>query len=321
MNPLIAIANELISKRGAQVVIYNKAEFRKKVESIGAKFVENVHFSEEDGQETDGNDLYEVFRLMNKFIDMTSNSFKDMIKMVEEEKPDLILYDQIFVPGRILVDYLHHKYKKNNFKKEFRPPAHLSISTTFVFNQDDIVKSQKMYKWYHIIWVSILIIINLIKQIILKFKYEITLRPSLKDLLFPQNEPVMLTVLSELQRSAHLLENVKLIGACISGESRVKSEVYESADELSQIIAKYEPVNPLPLKDYFLPNNYTSPNDKSKLVYISLGTIFNKNPLLFENIFECIHILNKDEVNKFDFIASLGDNMFKHFNEKIKKGN
>jgi UDP:flavonoid glycosyltransferase YjiC (YdhE family) len=311
MNPLLAIVNELISSGKADVTITNKAEYKSKCESIGAKFIENVHIVDAMAKETSGDNIYDAIALNFQQLDLTNNSFNWMLKLYDDEKPDFIFYDQFFYPGQYLVDYLS---VKRNDKVKFT-----AFSTMFNYEKEQFdVQIKKVMKWYELIYAMLSMFIVMSKHLLLKLKYGVHVH-NIVEAFFPTDVKTMTTVLYELQPKASLYKNVKYVGPCISTVNKNNNEIFDSTGKLKEILDRYEEVNPLPLNDYFLPNDSGVMSMKNRLVYVSFGTIFNNNPDLMIKVIQSFEILDKNKLS-VDVVVSLGKSMFEIFKQKIENG-
>ena len=129
------------------------------------------------------------------------------------------------------------------------------------------------------------------------------------DMFFVSNETRrIVSTFPGFQPRYHLLnKNIKFIGACISEKIRA----VEPDDAVSEILAKYAPVNPVEPK--------SRDNLSSALIYVSLGTVMNDNRQLYSKIFEAINLLSDNSAkipfSKMEFIISAGGKSY----ENLKK--
>jgi UDP:flavonoid glycosyltransferase YjiC (YdhE family) len=316
MNPVLAITKELVESNKAEVVISNNDSFRSKIESAGARYSKNPHLV--DLPESKGDNKFEIFRISNYLFDVASNSLDYMIQLTDSEKPDIIIVDQLFFPVRIMMDYLRKRHEASGFSKETKPPLVATVVTSIKLLGKDIEKNNLNMLWYDKLWAMVLFFIFFLRQFMLKVKYGNDIK-GIEKLFFPNDEVGMVTVLREFQPRGHMFKNCEFTGACISEDIRKDDNEVEFDGVLKEIMDKHKPVNPLKLIDSFLPDDY-KPNDR-KLIYVSLGTVFNQNQELIKKIFRSIDLLNNDENQKFDVVISLGQSMFTMFSEKVKSGN
>jgi hypothetical protein len=307
MNPMLPILSELVS-RGNEVVVYIAKDYKTKVESIGAKFVENVHIPTSDEMIKKSNDsIFGLFSLLNFFLQITRYSFDDMIKLVDNEKPDCIFSDIMFFPSYFLRDYL--KKQQNQIK-----PVILQLSTAFILNEEMLNETNKSLTLFQKIFGPFLLIPMFLQQLMLKFKYGTKIL-SIKDF-FPADKSTVVSVLGELQPKSHLLDAI-FLGSCITETVRDKTDKFKFVGMMKEIMDKFDAVNPLKLNDYFLPDDY-KPRDLN-LIYVSFGTIFNLNPNLLKKIIEAFTIL-ENENEPFYAIMALGQIVYDQLYEEVIAG-
>ncbi len=97
-NPTVALTQELIS-RGEQVIYYESSEYQSKVEATGASF-RSTDISTFISRVTGGKRFGRALSGLAPIIDK-------LAPLVQEEKPDYVMYDSMCVWGRILAEILH----------------------------------------------------------------------------------------------------------------------------------------------------------------------------------------------------------------------
>ena len=131
----------------------------------------------------------------------------------------------------------------------------------------------------------------------------------------PIDEMNICCVFHELQPKAdNMIDKIKFVGPFLAEEVRNDNITNE---KLKEIMRKYEPRNS---------NEPSIANTKSKLVYASLGTIFNNKINVFERIIDAIKTFDQ-EPNKeikssdLDVVISVGKDVYETFQHKIKNEN
>jgi UDP:flavonoid glycosyltransferase YjiC (YdhE family) len=137
MNPTIAIANELIHKHNAQVVIMNTPEFKEKIEKIGAKYIEYEFYTSWAFSKYVGSKV-SLSIMAQKLYDMAYYNMDQMIKVFKEEEPDFILYDKVALHAKAFYCYVSEQIKKG--KLDLKLPPSISLSTTVLVTQNDLEK-------------------------------------------------------------------------------------------------------------------------------------------------------------------------------------
>ncbi len=83
--------------------------------------------------------------------------------------------------------------------------------------------------------------------------------------------------------------------------------------KFEEVMNQLSPINPLQSLE-------SRPKNQAKLIYISLGTVFNNNMSIFEAIIEAIEKLGMSK-NELKVILSVGDHVYMEFQEKFKNEN
>lgn len=97
LNPMLGVASELIN-RGNKVTIYNVAEFKDKIESVGAQFKKLPL-----GTDTiDLRILHNAVNIAELSLRATELLADPLIKEIEEERPDCLVHDSLSLWGKIV---------------------------------------------------------------------------------------------------------------------------------------------------------------------------------------------------------------------------
>jgi hypothetical protein len=93
-------------------------------------------------------------------------------------------------------------------------------------------------------------------QLPIRYKYGYPIQ-SIIDIFFPKGEQTIVSVMPELQPKYHLFEDTLFIGPCLNEAARlIENKSINEEGPLKSLLESFEPINPLPLIDYFLPDNY-----------------------------------------------------------------
>ncbi|NMF07150.1 macrolide family glycosyltransferase [Clostridium beijerinckii] len=253
VNPTIGIVRELIN-RGEDVTYIAGEEFRDKIEKTGAKFIGHKNLFDLSSLITSSLNLETNEKLLNAL-----NTFKEIIEEIFklDEKFDYIIYDSSFILGEEVGRVLNI-------------PT-ISSSSIFAINEK-IIKS----------------LLDL--PISQKFKLKMEgAKPKIKEILSSHN---YVDFVNELQEKY----NIKFPSMVErSGKKGMLNIVYtskyfqpysESFDESykfigSSVIDRKESI------DFDLSNN-----EDKKVIYISLGTIFNNSIEFYECCFKAFCNMN-----------------------------
>lgn len=253
VNPTIGIVRELIN-RGEDVTYIAGEEFRDKIEKTGAKFIGHKNLFDLSSLITSSLNLETNEKLLNAL-----NTFKEIIEEIFklDEKFDYIIYDSSFVLG-------------GEVGRVLNIPT-ISSSSIFAINEK-IIKS--------------LLDLPISQEFKLKMEGA---KPKIKEILSSHN---YVDFVNELQEKY----NIKFPSMVDrSGKKGMLNIVYtskyfqpysESFDESykfigSSVIDRKESI------DFDLSNN-----EENKVIYISLGTIFNNSIEFYECCFKAFCNMN-----------------------------
>ncbi|AJG98469.1 macrolide family glycosyltransferase [Clostridium beijerinckii] len=253
VNPTIGIVRELIN-RGEDVTYIAGEEFRDKIEKTGAKFIGHKNLFDLSSLITSSLNLETNEKLLNAL-----NTFKEIIEEIFklDEKFDYIIYDSSFILGEEVGRVLNI--------------ATISSSSIFAINEK-IIKS--------------LLDLPISQEFKLKMEGA---KPKIKEILSSHN---YVDFVNELQEKY----NIKFPSMVDrSGKKGMLNIVYtskyfqpysESFDESykfigSSVIDRKESI------DFDLSNN-----EDKKVIYISLGTIFNNSIEFYECCFKAFCNMN-----------------------------
>jgi UDP:flavonoid glycosyltransferase YjiC (YdhE family) len=135
MNPALSILDELIKNHNYEAIIFCSPEFKDKIEGINAKYIEYEHYITNwfpHGYIDNSNSHKSFF----KFLFSMSKNINQMIRIVEEEKPDLIFYDKIGIHNKVFLHYM--KAQIENGSLNMKMPPTLALTSTFMFTENDL---------------------------------------------------------------------------------------------------------------------------------------------------------------------------------------
>lgn len=313
INPLAGIISELV-KNNVHVVFYSTAQFKPLVEKLGAEYREYTYYPTTLGQRKS---LSESSNSVVKFLqDLVAFSIKilpDHIRDVERDRPDLILFDKPMNQVFYLDDALRKKYARGEI--DFMPPPLVEINTMFAAKKGVYPPRDEFRKVVFRDsnkWAIFYIILAFFYQIWLNLKFGLNTWNPMKvferqgDLqivtIFPEIQPR----LSEFERSRY-----KFVGCCI--EEQVRG-VEIKDPRLKETLDLFPPDNPLSSISSRYVNN-------RRLVYVSLGTMDNKNSFIFYKAIEAIKLFQERSNHKYELkvVISLGEDVYNEMQEKISK--
>jgi len=327
LNPVAGMVNELVKKYKANVIFYGNKENKTLIESIGASFRQYSYFpaSEYMAQlaKEKNDDIIETLDALY-YNNVTTRVLPDLVSMIETEKPDLIISE----PFAVHVKYLSMYLKQKSIKM---PPC-INYFTTFPIIPNlypNKVEKEIGYKSRFSICRTLRIayysIVAYVKQLIFCRKFGLKYVNPFKVVYSTWKADLnLVSIMPELQPRQHMFDKTfKFSGAPLSEGIRNKSQSIDCNDScISNILNSFPSINPLPLEDdYFLANQPS--NNKSVLMYASLGTVFNNNFDLMFKIVSAFKILLADRYNdigtkNIQVLISCGKTVLEIFEDKMK---
>lgn len=309
LNPVTSLAHEICQSGEFKCIIYGVTEqHRHLIEKSGSEFRRYEHpmlagLTKQPIQQQQHN----IYAYVSKSIDFTRQILPSLLRDVQVDKPDLIIYDQWSLPARYLLEILktrHHKMKRNPYttsasnsnknKPIDRVPLSLIFDPSFAV-ANNVLKKMPIVKINA--WSFVLMFVIFIKQLILNWIYGLSMFTSAKAMLNTYNENLnVFAVYPQLQPNFELFDKrkFKFIGSCIAETVRSGADVI--IDDNKFVKSRLTQVLDLVVVK----------NNEFKLVYVSLGTLFYVNSFIFETIIEAIE--NFDRFNHDEFNSVEGVN-------------
>lgn len=309
VNPMSGMAHELAKTN--QVVFYGNEEHRSLIEKTGAEFRMYQHFPKSvlQPKQVQRVQFKSGLILLQRLIDVSYKEIPLLIKDIERDKPDLIIYDHFSIPVKFAL-----KVMETNFKKStsfYKPPPTVLFFTTFSTKKNVYPCKVVKHSRHQSVWSFIPFIYLIFKQIIFSMKFGIDVIDTM-NFLFEKTEDLnIVSVFPELQPNSDKFdESFKFVGCCVS-ESVRKSSIIDP--RLKEILDLFDPINPVDSIE-----STKSGNNKTKLVYVSLGTIFNINTFIIDKIIDAVNILNQSNELNLIFVISLSEEFYLVYQDKIR---
>lgn len=254
-----------------------------------------------------------IIQLVSKLLDFTDGILLDLVADIDREQPDVILFDMLSLFVSFLYKYLH---KRQQSMPEKWMPKFIEISPSFAKKMGVYPNEEeaKVYARSNDMWYNYYAFFLTLKQMKLSWKYGFDVVNPINFFQQKQIDTITLTtVFPEFQpRVDQFDESYKFIGCCVS-ESTRNFETNDS--QLEELLRMFEPINPVQ-------DIQSVRNQRHKLIYVSLGTVFNFNVFLFETIIQAIEIIENQVKSAYDVktVISVGENVYKEFEIKMKSG-
>lgn len=307
LNPILNVTSELV-KLKHRVIIFCDDIFEKIIKESGAefrpyavKFTIPLDPNQPDVDDTQGMLLF-FFRLVQV-------AFEDvgyMLDQVNDERPDLIIYDQFSFTAKYLFKLMKKNYE--NKISTLPPPKGICLYTCFAMKPSiypDQGQSKRLLVTDY--WSNSFSFDIFNEQVKLCHKYKIEAENPF-ELAYNYSTSVnIVCCFPELQpMSENFDTSFKFIGCCLSD----KTDSFQINDsQLKNILKSFEQINP---------NNQMIEYPK-KLIYVSLGTLFNYKVNIFEKILESIKFLS-ESTGSLKVLVSCGQTSLNYLNTKLKNG-
>ena len=303
LNPVVSLITELRKKHDVECIFYGNQENREQIEKTGAQFrlyanrnmCELVH----DEKTQDGSNA--ILTVFHKFIDMSYELVPQLVRDARVEKPDIIIYEACFFPANYLVEIL---------KKENRGFKEIEFYPYFAVNKTIFTRLTNMKFNFHMV---LSVITLFLRQFLFSWKFKIHIYNPLSIVMKNNNNPKLVSVFPELQPCREEFDKTyNFIGPCVSEQSR--SQSFKSDPELDSLLELFPPKG-----------DSTKPRSNDlKLIYMSLGTVFNNLPYIFEKTFEAIREYDTKgynlNSNQFRMVISLGESSYIKIKERVESG-
>lgn len=297
MNPMFAIMKELVKTKNARMIIYSNESFKKRIEDNGCEYRYMGDFSVDDVQKhVDKNDKpVKAFKgMMEKVYDLIDNNITRIVNEIEEEKPNLILHDNLAVYAKWIIKLLSKRCKQHVNTFHNMPPV-IVYFTTFVFEKnlypvDDEMKLVMNLGLFDkiVFGCSMLSAMSKIKAI--ANKYGIDAGHPMEESLYSNNDFYNICFVSpQLHPRSHKFHrNTKFIGACINDGHHLDNLENVNDADMKSFLANISPVNPK--------REFPKQNEKI-LIYFSLGSIFRSNMAFYIKVIDAIKTFNQSVTN------------------------
>lgn len=315
INLMCCLIKKLIELHNCHVILYSNQKYKSLVEKSEAEY--RTFSSSQTSEELSEN--VGILDIAELIMNAAKKIMPELIKVCEEEMPDLILCDAATSYGRYLINYLKNKHQEN--KLNFKLPKFVIVHPSFAFVEKIYPASFRQMKmaigdikirmiktYANLYW----------SQRKINRLYGLSLPNEIRKVAksFTDEDDLNICgVLEKIQPNAEkLIYKFKFIGSCISEEVR---NFNITNAKLNEILNRYPQINPIYL------SNSTNETFK-KLIYISIGSVLN-NKNIFDKIIASFKNFDQEpsETNskiKFDnleIIISVGKIVYEKFQQQI----
>jgi UDP:flavonoid glycosyltransferase YjiC (YdhE family) len=316
INPVTSIIHELTSRHHVDITFYAEDQFKPMVERTGATYKSYaMKLHKEENIKENSNPIVKMVLGVLRFSDTCLPS---LIADIERERPDLILYDLFSLHAKYLLEIFHQRY--NNKLTDYVPPQAVMVSQFFGVKQGIFPNKDglEFTRNYDDIWYWFYVVQLIAEQLRLSWKYGLRIVNPYTFLFENGYEKFkIVTVFPEFQPKLELFDDsYKFVGNGLSESVRTVETIKDL--KLKQVLDLFQPNNPINSIE-------EKPQENLRLIYVSLGTIFNDNLFVFETIINAIKLFKaRDQAIKFEdlwVVMSLGNSVYKKFQVKISEEN
>ena len=309
-NPMSCILHEIVQSKQARVICYGMEPIRTLIEKTGAEYREFKYSGMQKQMAKLKLRQLKNMDIFNRMLGIVDENSVNMANMIEEEKPDLVFFDELAVYAKFAMMILR---KRHGNDKHFKMPLAATLKTELpkqegvypnkiesAFDSDEL----KTLRFK----IDYMLVNARLSRMCIRHGFKAL---SLFKLAWYTDEDLNISpVIPELQPRSHLFDKThKFVGICLKQEVRSLTDL---DPKMQDILDKFEPINPIKLE------NLESVKQKERmLIYVSLGTGFNFQVQIFTCIIESLKLVKRfDQMN---VVISIGPALYEIFREKIEK--
>lgn len=311
VNPMCGLLNELCKRNDLEIIVFNDDEYRELIEKTGARFRRYSHptfrlFVKTLSKNVENN----IEDMMDYSITLAHNLLPQLIEEIQKDQPDLIIYDNLFLPAKYLMEILKQHYLQNKLSKM---PKSVMFAPNFPMTFD-ILDSLPKKSFLNVSFLLMIVRIWL-RNIFLCWKYGIKAY-RVEEMFVRKDEQLNLVgVIPQLDYNRDKMDTTyKYVGPMIAYQTRNEAEKLD--DKLKLILNEFETSEDR--------KNDQDDSNSLKLIYVSLGSVLYTYINVFDKIIESIREFNSKSSrtmnsSRFRIVISVGQSL-KEFNERIANG-
>lgn len=307
INPILGLVHELCKQPNIECIFYGNEEHRDIISGTGAKFrlfVNRNYANMPIESKTKDGKTQSALVLLNTMTDSTYEILPQVLSDYEREKPDMIIYELLFIPIKYLVTILKDYRRENLTVVEF--------FSGFIMDKEIIQKVPEINIFSRDLSTLLQMGILFFKLYMINWKFGLWILNPIAHLMAPNDNIKLIPVLPELQPMVEKFDKkyFKFIGQCVSEQAR--NHEMNDDSELKSLLDLF------PIKD--------GENDSNlKLIFMSLGTVYNHNTSAFEAMIDAIREFDKNpgrtvKAAQLRLILSVGVKGNQVLSEKISTG-
>lgn len=317
VNPICGLVHELCQRSGnnTEVIFYSDKRFQESIERTGATFRLFQHPSFSLLPEIKVDEIRDPIGIMlNTQISFSYKLIPQLLHDFTHERPDLVVYDGAFFPVKYTLEIMQRQSRRRR-RPGPKPPKSVLFAPNFPLTKSVIQESRARTRTS--LWSYLLILWAFVRQFVMSIRFRMLIFNPLK-LFIQQDKLNIVSVIPELMPYPNEMdESFKCVGPCVCERVRSAELSKDTDDELKRLLGEFEVWAPgkRPL------------DSKIKLIYMSLGTVFNFNSYYFEAAIRAFREYNlngqrrEQDASGFRVIISTGgEATYKLMRDKIERG-
>ena len=118
INPVLCLIAELIKQQNVNVIFYSDESFRGQIINIGATFRAYSHPTYLIREKNIAENKISLGGFLSEHIDIAYNVLPQLLKDIETETPDLILYDSYFTMSKYLLEIIKNRQAAGTWNRK-----------------------------------------------------------------------------------------------------------------------------------------------------------------------------------------------------------
>lgn len=221
VNPMCSLVYELSRRRDFRVIFYSEETYRECIEASGAQFRPYVHSNKNSPKAFQALQITKkritIGLILNEFLTWSFDQLPRLLHDVRQEQPDLILYDNIFLPIKYLIEVIHKQVDSGEWT--WKVPKFVAFFPNFPIN-DKMVKTIRKHS-KETFWSMFPLVNAFRRQALLSFRHRIFVFNPVSVMMAVNSNLNIVAILPDLQPYRdEFNSSFKFVGPCVSKEAR-----------------------------------------------------------------------------------------------------
>ena len=297
IHPISCIVRALVECNKARVICYGTNDTKSIIDKTGAEY----------RPYSDNKDEFQLFKnptsgkFINKTIHDCKGNIKKLAQTIQDERPNLIFYDELCLVAKYTLLYLKNKRKRD--RQVFVPLLIMFRSTIVRENSAllDMVTPGELLS----------AVIPQLKLIRFNMRFGFCAFDFHKFSFCTEEELNIVSVFPDLQPNLHLYANTnRFVGCCMKDELRLTKALDAP---LKSMLDSFPPINPMRSEEL----DSIRSSAQFKLILVSFGTIHNVHYEPYLKVLKAFKLLQADAGDKFKVIVSASETIIGKLQEKL----